>query len=158
MLGAAISICIVQAANIDVLLSAVIGVASGLTASRAAHCKGMVCPEQQLLVLLTGRWKPRTAPRKPLAKPHREEAVMLRVSPAEPVKIHGYALDPVSGSPMAGATLLLYVDGQEMERTIAAPDGSYTFFVELSPGSHEVEVRAGDALVLRKRVIVELRE
>ena len=134
-----------------------IGAFTGYIACR--QCKA-VCPEKQLLYLITRAYRPRsTLKRRELRRVARIETAYITVSePMEPIKIHGILLDPYTGTPMSSAQLVLIVDGREVARTLSDSQGRYAFYVTLKPGTHEITVKAGDVVALRKKVVVELRE
>ena len=115
--------------------------------------------EKQLLILITGSYRPKVP--KPikygLGKVIKEEEVSITLSEvAEPVKIYGVITDPYTGEPLS-TELKLFINGKEVSKTFSDSNGRYVFYTQLRPGTHLVEVKVGDTVVMRKKVIVSLR-
>ena len=111
--------------------------------------------ERILLTVITGSYKPRTFKKvKVKIKEIREEQVELRVQRLEPVKITGLLIDPYSGYIISGTEVELYVDGRLVDKVVTDSQGAYSFYVQLQPGIHIVEVKYGNAVLTRKKVHV----
>jgi len=138
------------------IISAIAGAMTGFLIAKEPKA---VSIEKQLLYMLTGSYRPKLAAKpRHIAREVREEVAQVVLSEAlEPVKIHGIVVDPYSGAPLTGTELALYVDGKPVARTVSDSQGRYTFYVHLRPGQHIVEVRLGDQVLLRKRVVVSVR-
>ena len=134
--------------------------ASGIAGLALAREPKAISVEKQLLYALTGSYRPSAAkPRREreLRRAKPEEIAKLILEELEPVKIHGLVVDPYTGSPVAGAELALCVDGKPVARTVSDSQGRYSFYAYLEPGSHVVEVRLGDQVIMRKAVVVSVR-
>ena len=112
--------------------------------------------EKQLYYLVTGKYRPSL--RRTL-KYHRVKSIREEVSRivltdlTEPVKIYGAVYDEYTGAPLS-TELTLIVDGREASRTVSDPNGRYIFYVHLRPGMHDIEVRAGDQVLIKRKVSV----
>ncbi len=140
------------------LCSAATGFAVGVAVAREPKA---VDPFKQVLYALTSSYKPKTTKLSREAKPKHaksEEIAKLILEEYEPVRIHGIAVDPYTGNPIAGTELELYIDGRKVSRTVTDSEGRYTFYVRIEPGQHIIEVRLGDLVVMRKKVIIAVRK
>ncbi len=125
-----------------------------------------VLPEKQLLVFLTGRYKPRAlarsaetvAERRHVAGVPETVEVVARDSTRIPtVKIVGVLRDPL-GNPLANQELEVHVNGRLHTRVRTGSSGEYAvYYTPDGPGLYEVEIRLGGRTILRKRVRVGVR-
>ncbi len=125
-----------------------------------------VLPEKQLLVFLTGRYKPRAlarsaetvAERRHVAGVPETVEVVARDSTLIPtVKIVGVLRDPL-GNPLVNQELEVHVNGRLHTRVRTGSSGEYAvYYTPDGPGLYEVEIRLGGRTILRKRVRVGVR-
>ena len=125
-----------------------------------------VLPEKQLLIVLTGRHKPRTKPVK-MARPinkakHVGIPETLEVYARDPtriptVKIVGVLRDPL-GNPLVDEELEVYVNGRLYTRAKTGSSGEYTvYYSPEGPGLYEVEIRLHGKTVLKRRIRMGVR-
>lgn len=121
-----------------------------------------VLPERQLLVFITGRYKPRVKPlgktRGPIVeKPVSRAPETIEVFARDPakiptVKIVGVLRDPL-GNPLVNQELEVFVNGRLYSRVKTGASGEYTIYYSPDgPGLYEIEIRVHGKPVLRKRV------
>ena len=125
-----------------------------------------VHPEKQLLVFLTGRYKPRilarsaktVVERKHIAEvPETVEVVARDSSRIPTVKIVGILRDPF-GNPIVNQELEVHVNGRLHTRVITGSSGEYTvYYTPDGPGLYEIEIKLSGRTILRKRVRVGVR-
>ncbi len=125
-----------------------------------------VLPEKQILVFLTGRYKPQVlarsaetvAERRHVAGVPETIEVVARDSTRIPtVKIVGVLRDPL-GNPLVNQELEVHVNGRLHTRVRTGSSGGYTvYYTPDGPGLYEVEIKLGGRTILRKRVRVGVR-
>ncbi|MCD6300995.1 MAG: hypothetical protein J7L82_02880 [Staphylothermus sp.] len=122
-----------------------------------------VLPEKQLLVFITGKYKPRVrarsaktvAERRHVAEVPETIEVIARDSSRIPtVKIVGVLRDPL-GNPLVNHELEVHVNGRLYTRVRTGSSGEYAvYYTPDGPSLYEVEIRLGGRTILRKRVRV----
>ncbi len=125
-----------------------------------------VLPEKQLLVFITGRYRPRirvsgiktVAEKRSIAEVPETVEVIARDSSRIPtVKIVGVLRDPL-GNPLVNQELEVHVNGRPYTRVKTGSSGEYTvYYTPEGPGLFEVEIRLGGRTILRKKVRVGIR-
>ncbi len=126
-----------------------------------------VLPEKQLLIILTGRHKPRTKPVKmarPIDKakhvgiPETLEVYARDSTRIPTVKIVGVLRDPL-GNPLVDEELEVYVNGRLYTRARTGSSGEYTvYYSPEGPGLYEIEIRLHGKTVLKRRIKVGVRD
>ncbi len=152
-----VSVHVLGISGTGLIASLIAGFVAGYLVAREPRA---VSWERQLYYLVTGSYRPRV----PKAAKYRlgkvregEEEVSIALSEVtEPVKVYGIVIDPYTGMPTS-TELRLFINGREVSKTYSDTNGRYVFYIHLRPGTHIVEVKAGDVVVMRKKVIVSLR-
>ena len=125
-----------------------------------------VLPEKQLLILLTGKYRPRirvknvkmVIEKRHVAEvPETVEVVARDLSRIPTVKIVGVLRDPL-GNPVSGKELEIYVNGRLYSRIKTGSSGEYTvYYTPDGPGLYEIEVKLYGKPILKKRVKVGVK-
>ncbi len=125
-----------------------------------------VLPEKQLLVFLSGRYKPLVRPRASSAPTEVRRAsrtpetveVIARDSTRIPtIKIVGVLRDHL-GNPVSNQELEVIINNKLYTRVKTGSSGEYTIYYSPDgPGLYDVEIRLHGRTVLKKRVKVGVR-
>jgi len=125
-----------------------------------------VLPEKQLLILISGKYKPsvktigirKAARRRAVTKVPETVEIVARDSTRIPtIKIVGVLRDSL-GNPIANQELEVYVNSRLYTRAKTGSSGEYTiYYAPEGPGLYEVEIRLHGKTILRKRVKVGVK-
>ncbi len=124
-----------------------------------------VLPEKQLLILISGRYKPQVKTkrikditrRSTAEVPETVEVVARDSSKIPTVKVVGVLRDPL-GNPVSGEELEVFVNGRLYSRIKTGSSGEYTvYYTPDGPGMYEIEIRLHGRVILRKRVKVGVK-
>ncbi len=123
-------------------------------------------PEKQLLILLSGKHRPRAKTksvkkvaekRRVVEAPETIEVVARDSSRIPTIKIIGVLRDPL-GTPVSGEELEVFVNGRLYSRVKTGSSGEYAvYYTPEGPGLYEVKIRLSGRTILRKRVKVGVR-